>query len=324
MIARDVKVVALCGGVGGAKLAFGLSRLLGANLTIVVNTGDDFEHLGLKVSPDLDTVTYTLAGLSDDQRGWGRAGESWSFMESLDGLGGDNWFRLGDRDLALHVLRTEALRKGQTLTEFTCSLAVRLGIDATLLPMSDDWFSTFVVTEDEKLPFQRYFVELQARPVVQKIEFEGDPQASATEDVLRALSAADAIVICPSNPYLSIDPILRLPGILRAIESACVPKIAVSPLVGGRAIKGPTAKIMQELGVPTRSSSIVSHYRFLDGIILDRSDAAETDEIEIAVRLANTVMNSSDERVNLALECLNFFSQIKNEPQQCPTWTPGS
>jgi LPPG:FO 2-phospho-L-lactate transferase len=323
MINGNIKVVALCGGVGGAKLAYGLNRLLGANLTVVVNTGDDFEHLGLSISPDLDTVVYTLGELADEDRGWGRAGESWNFMDSLVGLGGETWFRLGDRDLALHVLRSAALRAGVTLSDFTKVMASRLKIPANILPMSDDPFATIVVTPRGRLTFQRYFVELQAQPEIEKIEFDNASGGFATESVLGAIASSDAIIICPSNPYLSIDPILAMPGILPALEKARGPKISVSPLVGGRAIKGPTAKIMNELKVPVNSASIVSHYPFLDGFVMDRVDRAEADLIHIPVHLTNTIMRSKDERVHLAVECLNLIGRLKNEPKRWPTWIPG-
>lgn len=303
-------VVALCGGVGGAKLAYGLNRLLGANLTVVVNTGDDFEHLGLAISPDLDTVVYTLGEVADDERGWGRAGESWNFLESLAGLGGDVWFRLGDRDLALHVLRSCALRSGRSLTEFTRELASRLNIRATILPMTDAPFATIVVTPGGRLSFQRYFVELQARPEVTKIEFDNPEEGSATEQVLSAIRTADAILICPSNPYLSIDPILAVPGILSTLEAAAASIVAVSPLVGGKAIKGPTAKIMNELGVETNCVSIARHYPFLDGIVMDRVDEIDAALIDIPVHLADTIMRSKDDRVRLAAECLQFLGHF--------------
>jgi LPPG:FO 2-phospho-L-lactate transferase len=323
MTGIDQRIVALCGGVGGAKLAYGLNRLLGENLAVVVNTGDDFEHLGLAISPDLDTVVYTLGELADEDRGWGRAGESWNFMGALAELGGETWFRLGDRDLALHVLRSRALRAGVTLTDFTRTLASRLNIAAAILPMSDGPFATIVVTSSGRLSFQRYFVEAQAQPQVQKIEFDNTSGASATEPVLSAIASADAIIICPSNPYLSIDPILAVPGVLSALEKSRAPKISVSPLVGGRAIKGPTAKIMSELNVPANCASIARHYPFLDGLVIDRLDRSETDSIQIPVHLTNTIMRSKDERVQLAAECLNFVGRLRNEPKRWSTWIPG-
>jgi len=304
------KVVALCGGVGGAKLAYGLNRILGSRLTVIVNTGDDFEHLGLTICPDLDTVVYTLSELADDQRGWGRAGESWNFMEALGEFGGDVWFRLGDRDLALHVLRSRALRAGRSLTEFTGDLATRLQIRATILPMTDTPFSTMVVTPLGRLSFQRYFVEFQAQPEVRGIEFENTGAATAAEGVLRVIGEADAIILCPSNPYLSIDPILAVPGVLPALQAAAAPIIAVSPLVGGQAVKGPTAKIMQELGVETNCISIVRHYPFLDGLVMDKVDEADAPRIDVPVHLTQTVMRSKDERVRLAQECLDFLGRF--------------
>ena len=324
MIPGELRVVALCGGVGGAKLAYGLNRLLGANLTVVVNTGDDFEHLGLTISPDLDTVVYTLGELADEERGWGRVGESWNFMESLAGLGGESWFRLGDRDLAVHVLRTRALRAGITLTEFTRAMASRLKIAANILPMSDDPLATIVITESGRLSFQCYFVELQAQPEVQKIEFNNASGGFATESVLRAIKASDAIIVCPSNPYLSIDPILAVPGILAALEGTKVPIAAVSPLVGGHAVKGPTAKIMNELGVATNCASIVRHYPFLHGIVMDSLDQAEQSQIDIPVHVTDTIMRSKDERVRLAAECLSFIDRLRNSPDRWPTRIPGA
>jgi LPPG:FO 2-phospho-L-lactate transferase len=312
MTGSDLKVVALCGGVGGAKLAYGLNRLLGAKLTVIVNTGDDFEHLGLPISPDLDTVVYTLGEVADEDRGWGRAGESWHFMESLGDLGGETWFRLGDRDLAMHILRSRALRASVTLTEFTRTIASRLNIAANILPMSDNPFATIVVTSSGRLSFQRYFVEMQAQPQVQKIEFDNVGGGAATEPVLAAIGSADAIIVCPSNPYLSIDPILAVPGILPALEDAKAPIAAVSPLVGGRAIKGPTSKIMNELGVPTNCASIVKHYPFLDCLVMDRIDQADVQLIDIPVHLTDTVMRSKDERVHLARECLKFLYRFNS------------
>jgi LPPG:FO 2-phospho-L-lactate transferase len=323
MMDIDFKVVALCGGVGGSKLAYGLNRLLGPNLTVVVNNGDDFVHLGLSISPDLDTVVYTLSELADEERGWGRADESWNLMESLSGLGGDTWFRLGDRDLALHLLRTRALSAGITLTEFTRSITSRLKIAANVLPMTDDPFATTLVTEDGTLSFQKYFVELQAKPKVLRITFGDFCGAYATDQVLDAIRTADAIIICPSNPYLSVDPILHLPGVLPAIRHVKSPKIAVSPLVGGHAVKGPTAKIMTEFGLPTNCVSIAKHYPFLDGLIIDRLDRADEDRIEIPVHSTNTVMRSKRDRGNLAAECLDFIARIRNEPKLWPTWLPG-
>src|SRR4029078_12694519 len=249
-------------GVGGAKLALGLERLIGADLTVIVNTGDDFEHLGLHVSPDIDTVVYTLSGLSDLERGWGGADESWNFMAALEAMGGETWFRLGDRDLAMHVERTRALRGGTSLTEFTAATARRLGIAATILPMSDDPVATIVKTTEGALPFQRYFVGLQCAPVLKGLEFSGAERPTAPDPVLAALFNPDlaAVIICPSNPYLSVDPILAVADLSNALDAVTWPIIAVSPLIGGKAVKGPTAKIMGELGLPADSVTIARHY----------------------------------------------------------------
>jgi LPPG:FO 2-phospho-L-lactate transferase len=305
-------VVALCGGVGGAKLALGLNRLIGSDLSIVVNTGDDFEHLGLHISPDIDTVVYTLGGLSDIERGWGRADETWNFMASLGDLGGETWFRLGDRDLAMHVERTRALRSGATLTEFTTAMARRLGIAATILPMSDDRIETMVMTKDGPLPFQRYFVGLQCAPVVRQLEFKGAARAAVTEPVLSALRNPDlaAVIICPSNPYLSVDPILAVSDIRKALDAVTAPIIAVSPLIGGQAVKGPTAKIMTELGLPADSVTIARHYPFLSGLVIDQTDRGEANKISLPVHVTSTWMRSLEDRDRLAAECLKFAAQL--------------
>jgi LPPG:FO 2-phospho-L-lactate transferase len=309
---RGRPVVALCGGVGGAKLALALERLIGADLTVIVNTGDDFEHLGLHVSPDIDTVVYTLGGLSDLERGWGRADESWNFMEALGALGGETWFRLGDRDLAMHVERSRALRSGISLTEFTMATARRLGIAASILPMSDDRVETMVITAEGTLPFQRYFVGLQCAPVVKRLEFSNAERAAATSQVLAALRNPDlaAIIICPSNPYLSVDPILAVSDIRRALDEVTAPIVAVSPLIGGQAVKGPTAKIMAELGIPADSASIARHYRFIDGLIIDETDRAESGKIDMPVRVTSTLMRSLGDRDRLAADCLEFASHL--------------
>jgi LPPG:FO 2-phospho-L-lactate transferase len=309
---RGRPVVALCGGVGGAKLVLGLEHLIGADLTVVVNTGDDFEHLGLHISPDIDTVVYTLGGLSDIERGWGRAGESWNFMEALEALGGETWFRLGDRDLAMHVERTRAMRGGMSLAEFTAATARRLGIAANILPMSDNRVETVVITAEGALPFQRYFVALQCVPVVERLEFRNAEQAVAPNQVLAALRNPDlaAVIICPSNPYLSVDPILAVLDIRKALDDVTAPIVAVSPLIGGQAVKGPTAKIMAELGVPAGSLSIARHYGFIDGLIIDEADRAEADRVDLPVEVTSTWMRSLEDRDRLAAHCLDFAARL--------------
>lgn len=298
------RVLALCGGVGGAKLALGLDATLAAGrLTVVVNTGDDFEHLGLYISPDLDTVLYTLAGVSDVERGWGRAGESWNFMSALGELGGDAWFALGDRDLALHVERTRRLRAGEALSSIMADMARRLKVKAEIVPMTDDPVHTMVHTGAGALPFQEYFVRRRCEPSVSAVSFAGAEEARPNTAMLRACGAPDlaAIVVCPSNPYLSVDPILALPGIRAAIRRAAVPVIAVSPLIAGQAVKGPTAKIMAELGFTAENGAIADHYRgLIDALVIDAADAADADQIDIEVEVARTLMRSSDDRQRLA------------------------
>jgi LPPG:FO 2-phospho-L-lactate transferase len=311
--ASEGRVVALCGGVGGAKLALGLYRVLGSDLTVIVNTGDDFEHLGLMISPDIDTVLYTLSGLADKERGWGRAEESWAFMRALGELGGETWFQLGDQDLALHVLRTEQLKSGRSLTDVIGDVARRLGITAAILPMSDQSVRTVVDTPDETLPFQRYFVERRCGPVVRAIRFDGADQAAMSPAVRAALEAPDlrAVVVCPSNPFLSVDPILAVPGLRQLVEEARAPVVAVSPIIGGKAVKGPTAKIMAELAVPATSRAIADHYRgLIDGLIIDETDAAERDLPGLATKVAPTLMLSDDHRQRLARTVLAFADEI--------------
>src|SRR5262245_42288325 len=241
--------VALSGGVGGAKLALGLAQVLADRLSLIVNTGDDFEHLGFYVSPDLDTALYTLAGLVNPVTGWGRRGETWTFMATLEGLGGPGWFRLGDGDLAIHVLRTERLKGGARLTAVCAELARRFAIGARILPMCDERLRTVLDTEAGTLAFQDYFVRQQCRPRLRQIRFQGAAEAKPTPEVLEVLAdpLLGGIIICPSNPYLSVDPILAVPGLRQALRRARVPVVAVSPIIAGHAVKGPAAKIMAEL-----------------------------------------------------------------------------
>jgi LPPG:FO 2-phospho-L-lactate transferase len=304
-----VRVAALCGGVGGAKLALGLAGRLGPDLAVVVNTGDDFEHLGLHVSPDIDTVVYTLAGLADPEQGWGRRDETWTFMAVLDSLGGETWFRLGDGDLAMHVERTRRLRAGERLTEVTRGLARRLGIEAVVLPMSDEPVRTLVDTDAGTLTFQHYFVRERCAPVVRGLRFDGAERATMTAEVRAVLSSPtlEAILLCPSNPYLSVDPLLAVPGFRDALVHAEAPRIAVSPIVGGRAIKGPAAKIMHELGLEVAARTVASHYEgLIDGFVLDEADAAEADPTGVPTLVTATVMRTLEDREHLADACLDF------------------
>ncbi len=309
------KVVALCGGVGGAKLAFGLARALGEELAIVVNTGDDFVHLGLHVSPDLDTVLYTLAGLASRQLGWGREDESWNFMEVLGQLGGETWFRLGDRDLALHVARTQAKAAGVDLTAFMAKTATRLGVEAKILPMTDDDVRTIVVTAEANMPFQRYFVEARCVPVVSAIQFEGASRARPSQAVRAALTdpSLEAIVVCPSNPFLSVDPILAVPGMRELLRSSGAPIVAVSPLIGGKAVKGPTDKIMGELGLAATPGGLVEHYGgLLDGLVLDGADVDQAGMLSIPCRVTATLMRSEEDRERLARATLHFAASLRS------------
>ena len=308
MMGQGLHVLALAGGVGGAKLAAGLAHLLGERLTVLVNTGDDFEHLGLHISPDLDTVMYTLAGIANPETGWGVAGESWAIMDQIGRLGGPTWFRLGDRDLATHAVRTGRLARGDTLTAITADLCRALNVKATVLPMTDDRMRTIIHSGQDTLPFQDYFVRLQCAMPVDCLSFDGAEHASFN----KALDAIDsnrlAIVICPSNPYLSIDPILALPGLRSWIEKCGAPVVAVSPIVSGAAIKGPAAKIMRELGIQPSAAAVARHYqKLIDGFIIDDADAASEEEIArlgLAVRATRTIMRTHHDRINLACDCL--------------------
>jgi len=304
-------VLALCGGVGGAKLASGLAAVLPPEqLTIVINTGDDFEHVGLSVSPDIDTVVYTLSGLADEVRGWGVKDETWQAIEQLGRLGEPDWFRLGDRDLAMHIARTRRLRAGETLSQITADLARRLGIGPALVPMSDDPVRTKVEAEEGLLDFQRYFVAEQCRPVARAIGFAGAREATPSPGFAATLARDDlgAVIYCPSNPYLSIDPLLSLPGVRQQIASLKVPRVAVSPIVGGQAIKGPTAKLMTELGASVDVVGVARHYHgLIDKLIIDEADAAEAPRIEalgIAVTTAPAIMRSQADRIALATATL--------------------
>ena len=308
------RVVALCGGIGGAKLALGLAHVIDpGRLSIIVNTGDDFELLGLNISPDLDTVIYTLSGLADRERGWGRADESWHFMEALRELGGPSWFQLGDRDLAMHVERTTALRSGATLSSFVARAARAFGIRARILPMTDDPVQTVVETEDGRLGFQQYFVERRCAPVVRALHFAGADLAAPAPGVLEALSAPSlrAVVICPSNPYLSIDPILAVAGMRTGLMNAAAPIVAIAPIIDGQAIKGPTVKIMSELGIAPTTASIAAHYHgLLDGLVIDEADADDAASHDVSVYATRTVMNDLPDRIRLAKETLAFADTL--------------
>ena len=304
-------VLALTGGVGGAKLALGLAKLLGPDeLAFVVNTGDDFEHLGFHISPDMDTLTYTLAGAANPTTGWGRSDESWHFMDALEQMGAETWFRLGDRDLALHVHRRSLLEQGCNLTEVTATLAQALGIRHRILPMSDDPVRTRVHTPGGPLAFQHYFVRDQCEPTATGFEFAGADCAALNAAI--PFAAVKATVICPSNPFVSVDPILAVPGMRNALRSTGGPVVAVSPIVGGRAIKGPTAKMMHELGIPATTVEVARHYIGLaTHFVIDDVDARAADavrELGFATTVAQTVMTTLEDRVSLAQTVLDIVA----------------
>jgi len=312
-----MSICILSGGVGGAKLVAGFADgYAPGRLNVIANTGDDFEHLALPVSPDLDTLMYTLAGVANPETGWGLVGESFEFMAALKALGGDDWFILGDKDIATHVRRRELLNSGASLSEATRELCQSFEVQLNVIPMSNEPVATIVSTDEGELAFQEYFVKRQAEPQVSALRFDGSDTAKAAPDALAALTADDleAVVITPSNPYLSIDPILSIAEIRAAVANAGVPVIAVSPIVGGKALKGPTAKIMQELGLESSVHSIAEHYRdIIDGLVIDTADAASLNDIEaLGIRCAvtNTVMTGIDSKRQLAEAVMGFAEQL--------------
>ena len=306
-----MKVVALAGGVGGAKLAAGLQDALPAgDLTVVVNTADDFDLWGLHICPDLDTVMYTLAGIANPETGWGISGESFETLNMLERYGEDTWFKLGDRDLATHTLRTHRLRSGETLTEVTRVLAGALEIESHVLPMSDDPVSTVLDTPEGRLEFQEYFVRRGQRDEVLGVELRGIEDARPSGEVLTAISGADAIIICPSNPVVSVGPILDLPGMREALASSRGPRVAVSPIVGGRALKGPADKMLLSLGHEVSATGVAAMYGDLvDGMVVDTVDGDERAGIEamgMRVLVTGSVMREAKDRTRLASETLEF------------------
>lgn len=309
-----IEVVALTGGVGGAKLALGLQRVLppGA-LACVVNPGDDFDHLGLRICPDLDTHLYTLSGMHDEARGWGRRDETWRFMDALRALAGPDWFALGDGDLAVHVLRTARLRAGATPTEVAAEFTARLGIPGPVLPACDEPVATLVRTPAGTLAFQEYFVARRAAPAVLGLEYAGADRARPTASVLAALAAPGlrAVVVCPSNPWLSIDPLRAVPGLEAAVRAAGRPVVAVCPLIGGRAVKGPTAKIVAELGLAPTPATIAGHYAgLIDGLVIDPEDAAWATRCAVPTHVVPTLMTTLQDRERVARETLSFAAAL--------------
>jgi LPPG:FO 2-phospho-L-lactate transferase len=307
------RVVVLTGGVGGAKLVLGLTQVMApARITAIVNTGDDFSHLGLLVSPDVDTLLYTLSGRANAAQGWGREGESWSFLAALRSLGGPDWFALGDGDLALHVLRTAALAAGESLSAIIAGFARRWEIGSKILPMTDQRVATMLATDAGDLEFQDYFVARRCAPVVSRVWFEGAAAAQPAPGVLEAIRDPEtaAILIAPSNPYLSVDPILAIPGVKAALAAAAAPVVAVSPIIGGKAVKGPTAKLMAELGVAITPRAIAAHYAgVIDGLLVDERDKPEDPGIRFAA--ADTLMHTLDDRARVARAALALAAEIR-------------
>ena len=301
-----MKIVALAGGVGGAKLAHGLAQILSPEeLTIIVNTGDDFEHYGLSISPDLDTVCYTLAGLANPETGWGRVNETWNVIQNASRLGGPGWFNLGDQDLGTHLERTRRLREGQTLSQITREFCKAWGVEHTVLPMSDQPVRTIVETDEGELAFQEYFVHRRCEPRVKGFRFDGIEMAEPAPGTREAIRSADAVVICPSNPWVSVDPILK---VVQKIEK---PVTAISPIIGGQTVKGPAAKMYSELGIEPSAFAVANHYRGLaTGFVLDEVDS-QLDEsvrgLNMRTLVTNTLMKSHDDRKRLANDVLHFI-----------------
>ena len=305
-----MKIVALAGGVGGAKLAHGLAQTLPSeDLTVIVNTGDDFEHYGLYISPDVDTVCYTLAGLANPETGWGRVDESWNAIENAKSLGGPGWFNLGDQDLGTHLERSRRLKEGQRLAQITRDFCKAWGIDPTVLPMSDQPVRTMVNTDEGELAFQEYFVHRRCEPKVKGFRFEGIATAEAAPGTLETIEAADAVVICPSNPWVSIDPILAVAGIWSAIDAK--PVVAVSPIIGGETVKGPAAKMYAELGIQPSALAVAEHYKdLLSGFVIDNIDAELENLIAIPTLTTDTLMNLLTKRARLAQDVLHFIRRL--------------
>ena len=297
-----MNVVALSGGVGGARFLRGLVDVVDAGrVTIVGNVGDDVEVLGLHVSPDLDSILYALSGLADEDRGWGRAGETWHALETVAALGGETWFRLGDRDLGLHLVRTQALRAGERLSAVTSRLAARRGVRARLLPATDGTRRTWIDTPAGAFPFQEWFVARRHADPVNAVRFEGAERARPAPGVLEALAGAELVLLAPSNPYVSVWPILAVPGIRGVLERRRVPAVAVSPLVGGRAVKGPADTMLARLAGGTRPAHVASCYAgLIDALVVDESDADDLDGLDVRAIVTRTLMRDAESRRRVA------------------------
>ena len=320
---ENFECLALSGGVGGAKLVLGLSKILSAEqLTVVANTGDDFKHLGLNISPDLDTIMYTLANLNNSELGWGQMGETWQFLQALGRLDEETWFKIGDRDLATHIVRTLKLDYGLTLSQVTEDLCRSLGVKHSVIPMTNDRVGTVVHTDTgESIPFQQYFVRDRCNPKVRNFDFQGIKTAFPSPGFLKSLNSPKLrlIIICPSNPFVSIDPILQVSGVLDRIVERRIPVVAISPIIGGQALKGPAAKMMRELGKTPSASAVAEHYLtiygdILTGFIIDEEDRILESNLSgmgLQTTVTNTVMITLQDRINLAYESLRFANGFK-------------
>ena len=313
-----MNVVALAGGVGGAKLADGIAQLGLSNFTIIVNTGDDFQHFGLYISPDLDTVCYNLAGMEKPDTGWGRAGESWETLSEIQRLGGPDWFSLGNKDLATHLERTRRLMNGETLSQITADFCQKWGIKSNVLPMSDDPVPTIVQTNQGKLSFQDYFVRQKCEPEVKGFLFEGVETAKPTPGLIEAINQADLIVICPSNPWVSIDPILAIPGIRTSLKDKVV--LGISPIIGGKAVKGPAAKMYHEMGIQPSAAEVAAHYgKVISGFVIDQEDKELISEIEqggsgkIKAFCTDTWMKTREDRLRVAGQVMEIGQNLIKE-----------
>ena len=310
------KILAITGGVGGAKLALGLAKVLGPEqVMFAVNVGDDFEHLGLHISPDIDSLTYALAEQNNQELGWGRAGETWQFIETLGSLGGEDWFRLGDKDLALHMRRRQLLNDGATLSQATAIICQHMGIEHPVVPISDDPIRTVVHSDVGDLAFQHYFVRERCEPAVSGFSFQGMVSATLNPAIASYLQDCDGIIICPSNPFVSVAPVIEVAGFLPAATH--IPTIAVSPIVAGTAIKGPAAKMMRELDIPASALAVAQHYQnrypsLLDGFVIDETDGDSLSEFNLPCVATQSVMSSLEDRIALAQRCLAFFDEVVN------------
>lgn len=311
---KPSKILAITGGVGGAKLALGFAKILDPEQVLfAANVGDDFEHLGLHISPDIDSLTYALAEQNNQELGWGRAGETWQFIETLGSLGGEDWFRLGDKDLALHMRRRQLLDSGATLSQATATICQHMGIRHRVVPISDDPIRTAVHSEQGDLAFQYYFVRERCEPAVSGFSFKGMENARLNPVIGSYLEDCDGIIICPSNPFVSVAPVIEVEGFLQA--AAHIPTIAVSPIVAGTAIKGPAAKMMQELNMPATALAVAQYYQnryptLLNGFVIDETDRHSLSEFDLPSVATQSVMRALDDRIALAQRCLAFFDEL--------------